>query len=110
MDTIPTWGPTFTVSLDLYINSWGSRGSYDLVSDGPSEQVLRFTDSTGDNNEDQTEWWPGVWTQKRDGKVVLVVLLGQRAGENDRAETIEIQFKRWYKVELIQFEERDLVN
>ena len=94
------------MSLDLYINSWGSSDDPDGDGDGPWEQVIRFTDS-----EDYSEWWQGIWIHKRNDKGVVRVSSGPRAGEIDRSEAFEFfQLKRWYKVELIQFEERDLVN
>ena len=31
LDTIPTWGPLFSISFDLIINSYGSSGSWHTI-------------------------------------------------------------------------------
>ena len=104
LDTIPTWGPTFTVSLELYVNSWAAEG---MQHSETSHEVLRFTNADQTSSEGDTrDNWPRISTQLVNGTGIVWVTLDP---DVTSAKIETIQTKKWHKLELIQFEKNDLV-
>ena len=104
LDTIPTWGPTFTVSLELYINSWNSEG---VQHSETSQEVLRFTNADQPSSDGDTRHnWPQIATQLVNGTGIVWVRLDP---DLTSAKIETIQTKRWHKLELFQFEKNDSV-
>ena len=88
--TLPSWGPTYKVSLDLYVNSFPSGQ--------PSwAEILRFSTS------DQNCCYPGDWSPllMLDGESRLLVC-GGTTSRGNWCRRLEISSNKWYKVELEQ--------
>ena len=90
LGTIPSWGPTFRVTFDLYINSFVEGNQHGF------SELLRFTAT--DNN---------FWSLGDAVPVVLTTQTGihivtQIGSNNHWAYQTKLTEKRWYHVELLQ--------
>ena len=88
--TIPSWGPTFRVTFDLYINSFVEGNQYGF------SELLRFTAT--DNN---------FWSLGDAVPVVLTTQTGihivtQIGSNNHWVAQTKLNEKTWYHVELVQ--------
>ena len=109
LNTLPTWGPAFMVSLDIFINSFDGPN----LRDGVWAEVLRFTNRAIEANT-LGHRIPSIFTHK-DGYIVVPSQIGD---DNDRyiGGNIYLEEKTWYKLEITQLPENskvlgtDLIN
>ena len=102
--TIPSWGPTFKVSLDFYINSF-------IVNGPPNHhgwaELLRFTSTHTSHCCNIGDRIPAIFTNPGHGGYIHIGTQINQMG--NRAKDIKkIEEKKWYKLELTQFKEVDL--
>ena len=70
LTTLPTWGPTFKVSVDIFINSFHGQN----LKDGAWAEILRFTNTTN-NRDNLGDRLPAVFTHK-DGYIIVASQIG----------------------------------
>ena len=98
LNTLPTWGPTYKVSLDIFINSFdGGNGVW--------PEVLRFTNTTINCCEPGGRL-PVVFTHK-DGYIHVDSQVGD--GSSQIGGEIYLKEKTWYKLEIAQLSENSKV-
>ena len=107
MNTLPTWGPAYKVSLDIFINSFDGPN---LAEGGWWAEILRFTNTTN-NCGDPGDCNPGdrilaVYTNK-DGYIRLNNQIGDRSGYY--IDDINLDEKTWYNLEITQLSENSKV-
>ena len=90
MDTLPTWGPEFRVSFELYINSFPNTNTLGYA------EVIRFTssDSNFGSYEDRI---PGFYVHK-DGKIAPAHFSCLPA-----CPLYASNFNTWYKIDMQQY-------
>ena len=104
MATIPSWGPTYKVSFDFYINK------FDVNGPGGWGELLRFT-STEKNCCGLGDRIPAIFTNKN-GHYVYPTTQIDKSGDRWKAVkgvngAKKIEEKKWYKLELTQYKEVD---
>ena len=93
MGTIPTWGPAFKVEFSLYINSFDGPN----LKNGMLAELLRFT--SGDGNCCAVGFRiPAIFTHKR-GFIQVATQVG---GAGNKVKNVNLDEKKWYRVELVQ--------
>ena len=93
LSTLPTWGPSFRISLDLYINSFHRPN----LKNGKFAELLRFTSRDG-NCCAVGDRIPAVFTDKR-GFIQVATQIG---GAGNKVKNVNLDEKTWYKIELVQ--------
>ena len=107
LNTLPTWGPAFKVSLDIFINSFDGLN----LKHGVYAEVLRFTNTTDAMNTENLDpdfqilgsRIPVVFTHK-DGYIIVA----SQIGDNNNyfiGGHIPLKKKTWHKLEITQFSE-----
>ena len=95
LDTLPTWGPAFKISFDLYIHSFDEDN---FMGDAGWAELLRFTTTDG-NCCEIGDKLPAVFT-KREG----VINIGTQLGDNGSKNTnVALNTSTWYRLELMQY-------
>ena len=92
--TLPTWGPTYKVSFDCFINSYKEENPK-----GSWAEILRFTSTTNDccGIGDRL---PAIFSEKNQS----VIQIGTQIGDNGLYTTkVELQEKIWYQIEVVQY-------
>ena len=116
LNTLPTWGPAFKVSMDIFINSFDGQN----LKHGVYAEVLRFTNLTDAKNTENDDYLdlgsriPVAFTHKN-GYIVVPSQIGD---DNERyiGGNIYLEEKTWYKLEITQLPENskvlgtDLIN
>ena len=97
LNTLPTWGPAFKVSLDIFINSFDGPN----LGEGVWAEVMRFTNTTINCCEPGGRL-PVVFTHK-DGYIHVDSQVGD--GSSQIGGEIYLKEKTWYKLEITQFSE-----
>ena len=104
MATIPSWGPTFKVSLDFYINSF-------IVNGPPNHhgwaELLRFTSTHTSHCCNIGDRIPAIFTNPGHGGYIHIGTQINQMG-NKAKDLKDIEEKKWYKLELTQYKEVDL--
>ena len=93
LSTLPIWGPSFRISLDLYINSFDGPN----LKNGMLAELLRFTSRDG-NCCVIGDRIPAIFTHKR-GFIQVATQIGTHGNKVKNVNLIE---KTWYRVELVQ--------
>ena len=101
MATVPSWGPSFIVSLNLYINSFEGEN---LMQDKWAE-LLRFT-STDNNCCAIGDRIPAIFANK--GGFIQVATQLWRKG--NRWKNINLDVQTWYNIEMKQFSQNNKVD
>ena len=101
MATVPSWGPSFIVSLNLYINSFDGEN---LMQDKWAE-LLRFT-STDNNCCAIGDRIPAIFANK--GGFIQVATQLWRKG--NRWKNINLDVQTWYNIEMKQFSQNNKVD
>ena len=96
--SLPTWGPQFRVSLELYVNSFDNLqnsfdGSNHQLKYGQWAELLRFTTSKHGGSR-----IPGIFVNKH-GYIHMAMAIGN---EGYRTKDMRIKEKTWYELELVQ--------
>ena len=107
MATIPSWGPTYKVSFDFYINK------FDVNGPGGWGELLRFT-STEKNCCGLGDRIPAIFTNKN-GHYVYPTTQIDKSGDRWKAVkgvngAKKIEEKKWYKLELTQYKDNNKVT
>jgi len=97
--TIPSWGPTYKVSLDFYINKYNNGWG----------ELLRFT-STEKNCCGMGDRIPAIFTNSGHGGYIYPTTQIDQNGDRWKAVrgvngAKKIEEKKWYKLELTQYKE-----
>ena len=95
--SLPTWGPAFKVSLDIFINSFDGQN----LQHGVYAEVLRFTNTTNDCC-DLGDRIPSVFTHK-DGYINVASQIGDNNNYYGNYGNGSLKEKTWYKLEIAQF-------
>ena len=101
MATVPSWGPSFIVSFNLYINSFDGEN---LMQDKWAE-LLRFT-STDNNCCAIGDRIPAIFANK--GGFIQVATQLWRKG--NRWKNINLDVQTWYNIEMKQFSQNNKVD
>ena len=101
MATVPSWGPSFIVSLNLYINSFDGEN---LMQDKWAE-LIRFT-STDNNCCAIGDRIPAIFANK--GGFIQVATQLWRKG--NRWKNINLDVQTWYNIEMKQFSQNNKVD
>ena len=101
MATVPSWGPSFIVSLNLYINTFDGEN---LMQDKWAE-LLRFT-STDNNCCAIGDRIPAIFANK--GGFIQVATQLWRKG--NRWKNINLDVQTWYNIEMKQFSQNNKVD
>ena len=116
LTTLPTWGPTFKVSLDIFINSFDGLN----LKHGVYAEVLRFTNTTDAMNTENLDpdfqilgsRIPVVFTHK-DGYIIVASQIGDNnnyhIGGDSGPGHIYLKENTWYKLEISQLSENSKV-
>ena len=116
LNTLPTWGPTFKVSLDIFINSFDGLN----LKHGVYAEVMRFTNTTDAMNTENLDpdfqilgsRIPVVFTHK-DGYIIVASQIGDHnnyhIGIGSNTGNIYLEEKTWYKLEISQLSENSKV-
>ena len=93
--TLPSWGPAFRVSLDLYIHSFDEDN---FMGDAGWAELLRFTTTDGQCCEIGDKL-PAIMTKKEG-----VINIGTQLGDSASAGTnVALNISTWYRLELMQY-------
>ena len=101
LSTLPIWGPSFRISLDLYINSFDGPN----LKNGMLAELLRFTSRDG-NCCAVGDRIPAVFTDKR-GFIQVATQLGN-AGNKWR--NVKLSQKTWHRLDILQYTWNDKVD
>ena len=101
MATVPSWGPSFIVSLNLYINSFDGEN---LMQDKWAE-LIRFT-ATDNNCCAIGDRIPAIFANK--GGFIQVATQLWRKG--NRWKNINLDVQTWYNIEMKQFSQNNKVD
>ena len=101
MSTIPTWGPSFRISMDLYINSFDGAN----LKNGKLAELLRFTNTDG-NCCAIGDRIPAIFTDKR-GFIQVATQIGN-AGNKWR--NVRLSKKAWHRLDILQYFWNNKVN
>ena len=99
--TLPSWGPTYRVTLSLYINSFDG----DNLLRGKWAELLRFT-STDNNCCAMGDRVPAIFTNK--GGFIQVA--SQLGDNGNRWRNVFLEEKTWYSLEILQFFQNNKVS
>ena len=93
--TLPSWGPTYKVSFDLYIRSFDAEN----LGGGVWAELMRFTatDNHGGSPGDRV---PALFTHKN---LSIIHVVNQIGSNVNYATNVKLSEKTWYKVELVQY-------
>ena len=97
--TLPTWGPTFRLTLDLYIHSFAGSS----LNNGLAE-LVRLT-STDNNCCAIGDRIPAIFTHKS-GHLYIATQIGTNGNE---ATTVNLVKGKWHQLELVQYVQSDKV-
>ena len=91
--TLPTWGPTFCLTFDLYINSFDGSS----LNHGYAE-LLRLTSTDGDccSIGDRI---PVIFTHKN-GHLHIATQIGTKGNE---VRDVSLVKSKWHQLELVQY-------
>ena len=95
LSTLPSWGPTFRVSFDLYINSF-DKGNLDGFA---WAEILRFT-STSTSCCSIGDRVPAIFTNKISSTLTIVTQIGP---EGHSAKNVKVKKKVWHHLDLLQY-------
>ena len=101
VSTIPTWGPSFRISMDLYINSFDGAN----LKNGKLAELLRFT-NTNSNCCAIGDRIPAIFTDKR-GFIQVATQIGN-AGNKWR--NVRLSKKAWHRLDILQYFWNNKVN
>ena len=92
--TLPSWGPTYRVTLSLYINSFDGEN----LLRGKWAELLRFT-RTNNNCCAIGDRIPTILTNKAG-----FIQVGTQIGDfGNKWKNVNLNVKTWYRVELLQY-------
>ena len=97
--TLPTWGPTFRLTLDLYIHSFAGSG----LNNGFAE-LVRLT-STDNNCCAIGDRIPAIFTHKN-GHLHIGTQIGSRGNQ---VKNVNLAKRKWHRLELVQYAESSKV-
>ena len=92
--TQPTWGPTYIVSLKLYINSFDGPN----LKNGKQAELIRLTTTNG-NCCGIGDRIPAIFTDKR-GFIQVGTQIGNHG---NKWKNVNLNAKTWYNLELMQY-------
>ena len=92
--TQPTWGPTYIVSLKLYINSFDGPN----LKNGKLAELIRLTTTNG-NCCGIGDRIPAIFTDKR-GFIQVGTQIGNHG---NKWKNVNLNAKTWYNLELMQY-------
>ena len=99
MATLPTWGPTFRLTFDLYIYSFDGGN----LKDGFAELLrLTVTENDGGSIGDRI---PAIFTHKS-GHLYIATQIGTNGNEVKYVNLIK---RKWHQLELVQYVQSDKV-
>ena len=93
--TIPKWGPSFCVSMDLKINSWNS-GSY--------ESIFRVAGTKG-NCCKLGQRYPALWTAPKKGHIHIAANHGTNG---NWWKNVKVVSGKWFRVDISQKENEEV--
>ena len=96
LNTLPTWGPAFKVSVDIFINSFDGPN---LAEGGWRAEILRFT-STDNNCCNIGDRIPAIFTNKN-GFIAINTQIGNKGSQ---FKAVPLEKETWYSLELLQYE------
>ena len=94
LSTLPTWGPSFRISLDLYINSFHGPN----LKNGKFAELLRFTSRDG-NCCAVGDRIPAVFTDKR-GFIQVATQIGT---QGNKWRNVKLSQKTWHRLDILQY-------
>ena len=97
--TLPSWGPTFCLTFDLYINSFDGSS----LKDGYAE-LLRLT-STDDDCCSIGDRIPVIFTHKN-GNLHIGTQIG---AQGNAVRDVSLDKSKWHQLELVQYVQSDKV-
>ena len=98
--TLPTWGPTFRLTLDLYIHSFAGSS----LNNGMAE-LVRLT-STDNNCCAIGDRIPAIFTHKN-GFLHIGTQIGSRGNQ---VKNVNLVKRKWHRLELVQNAENNKVS
>ena len=95
VDTLPTWGPSYRIFIELYINSF----TVSNMAKGKWAEILRFT-STDNNCCNIGDRIPAIFTNKN-GFIAINTQIGNKGS---KFKAVPLEKETWYGLELLQYE------
>ena len=94
LETLATWGPSYKISMDLYINSFDGPN----LKNGKLAELIRLTTTNG-NCCGIGDRIPAIFTNKRG-----FIQVGTQIGSNGNKWTnVNLNARSWYKLDLMQY-------
>ena len=94
LETLATWGPSYKISMDLYINSFDGPN----LKNGKLAELIRLTTTNG-NCCGIGDRIPAIFTDKRG-----LIQIGTQIGSNgNRWTNVNLNARSWYKLDLMQY-------
>ena len=94
LETLATWGPSYKISMDLYINSFDGPN----LKNGKLAELIRLTTTNG-NCCGIGDRIPAIFTNKRG-----FIQVGTHIGSNGNKWTnVNLNARSWYKLDLMQY-------
>ena len=100
VDTLSTWGPSYRIFIELYINSFTVAN----MAKGKWAEILRFT-STDNNCCNIGDRIPAIFTHKS-GHLYIATQIGTNGNEVKYVNLIK---RKWHQLELVQYVQSDKV-
>ena len=94
MATLPTWGPSYRITFELFINSFDGVN----LKNGRLAELLRATTTEG-NCCRIGDRIPAVFTDKR-GFIQVATQIGN---SGSKSKNVNLNEKTWYRLDLMQF-------
>ena len=95
MASLPTWGPSYRLSLNVYINSFNGRN----LRQGKWAELLRVT-RTNNNCCAIGDRIPAILINKG-GFIQVATNIGNTG---NKWKNVNLNEKRWYKLDIIQYQ------
>ena len=94
LETLAMWGPSYKISMDLYINSFDGPN----LKNGKLAELIRLTTTNG-NCCGIGDRIPAIFTNKRG-----FIQVGTQIGSNGNKWTnVNLNARSWYKLDLMQY-------
>ena len=94
LETLATWGPSYKISMDLYINSFDGPN----LKNGKLAELIRLTTTNG-NCCGIGDRIPAIFTDKR-GFIQVGTQIGNHG---NKWKNVNLNAKTWYNLELMQY-------
>ena len=92
--TLPTWGPSYRITFELYINSFDGAN----LKNRRLAELLRLTTTDG-NCCRIGDRIPAIFTDKR-GFIQVATQIGTH---NNKLKNVNLKEKTWYRLDLMQY-------